>query len=734
MLYRIQNLDLPDRPFFVLSPDGALTADFNSTLFNQDSDLLGSYSYPGAMPLEPNRAIIRNAHYIATSNGQRTLNCMMWLVALPFKQVKMSFTIDDTKTINYNLYYDLALISNQLKTLKLYQLVDSVNDGQLTFESIAAMRDYMTATTTGAKGEFPMVFAPYKNDGAYIDAIYEFEPAYIGTIVYTAGQKFTYTDGQIWTANTTTIAGDNPVSQPAKFDKTPATYPDNAFPASKIINRYERADDGSGSFIVDETFPVRQTQVPLFYIVYIFKRIAQFFGMEAQGEWLNEDEANKLVFWSNIPIGTVSIIPDYTYFMNDMLVSDFLKAMRTGRGLLIEPDPTRNIWIFESLANLEKSEVVDLQDLQTIDFRETGTQSDAYTIEETFDDKDAAFSDGEKQNPDQMVIGDLDTAVQITDIQLPIVTTKMVQEQSAVPVFELSPPALVSNWRIPYIKMPMAGSTPMDQVSTLNQGDAHAFGLRLLIYQGMQADDAGYLYPYLTYDNLDPILTGSFISTLSLVPFDLALSAIWNYYQYIFNSKPFEMVFEMTPRKFMDIVSNRRIAVRDPFNFTTAICLLDQNSVDFVNNKDKVTAKLTLYPKVISNNAAQVLPPVVIPPPPPPFDNGVVFVKIDLRPTTDSVSPIPPHYHFFRSDIWAKFYLDGAMTTPKDVTTLNVRVQRLGYLNSVLFDTEMFTFNVTSSGDEAELYPAGDTGSNQGGNSYVWIWSILSSPDYTVIP
>ena len=89
MLYSLQNLDLPDRPFFILKdPEGGspgtLTAVFNSTLFNEASDLWGSYSYPGTMPLEPNRDKIENSHYINTSNAMRVVNVMIWLGDVPF--------------------------------------------------------------------------------------------------------------------------------------------------------------------------------------------------------------------------------------------------------------------------------------------------------------------------------------------------------------------------------------------------------------------------------------------------------------------------------------------------------------------------------------------------------------------------------------------------------------------------------------------------------------------------
>lgn len=731
MLYRIQHLDLPERPFFVLALDGTLTADFNSTLFNQQSEFLGSYSYPGTMPLEPNRALIRNAHYINSSNKQRTINAMMWLGATPFKQVKLYFTIENG-TINYNLYYDLSLISNLLKTLKLFQTSDL--SGELIFESTAALKDYMTATTTGTKGQYPMVFFPFKNDGAYIDAAYEFEPAFNSAISYTSGQKFTYLpNGQIYEVTATTSAGETPISTPAKFNNLTSSYSDNAFPASKIINRWELADDGSSSFIVDTASPVRQTQSPAFYLVYVLQRVAAFLGFTLEGDWLNDDDANKIVIWSNAPIGTVEVIPDFAFFMPDVLLTDFLKTCRTEFGLLISPDPLRGVLVVESIKNIERrSEVVDLSGVQTVSYRETGTQAQSFVITQGYDDKDSAWSDSEKKTPLQLAIGDLAHSVQQTDIAMASAQTKMIQEQSAVPIFESSP--IVSNWRIPWIKMPVVGSTPMDQISTIKYADTHSFGLRFLIYHGMTEDDSGYLYPYASNDNLNQNLESFSDFTLSLDALPGSSLNIKDYYTFLLNSKPFEMVFELWPWQFMQITSNKRVFVKD-FNQAKVECLIDQVSADFTNNKEKIVAKLTLYPRIWPDNDAEVLPPVVVPTPPPPYDNGTVYVRLSLRNPTTYTSPIPPHDVTHQKDIYVQFFEDAAATIPKDVISLDVKLETKELTFETVDGVGVHTYNCTSTGHENLLQANApiDEFVTTSGNQLTWQYRIVPTTDYTVL-
>ena len=746
MLYRIQNL--ANGLFFAMAKDGTLTADFNSTLFNASNDLLGSYSYPVEFPLEPNRAIIQNAQYINTISTLRTLDVMLWLGPVAYKKAKLYFTVDQNR-ISAELYFDLALMVNQLKTLRLCDLVDPNINDQYNASSLTAFRAYMMTVAAAAPGTYPYVFFPYKNDGAYIDAAYKLVPLWRSSVGYGVGNQVTY-NGRLYSCIVAAAAGQDPVNwlntqivnTPQKWEDI-TVYPDNYLPASKIINRWEIADDGSTGFVVDTSFPVQQTQAPAFYLTYVLYRVAAYFGYTLAGEWLKTDDAKRLVLFTNIPCPYTGQIPDYWAMMPAVLVTDFLKEVRTQFGVMVDFDPTTMVCTIESLLYMESSpDTLDLQHLQTISYRETAMQSQAFTVQQPPEGNDTAFTESDRQNPLTLQIGQPLTARQLTQVQLTSAPTKMITEQSATPVFEtpvLNPGMVITNWRIPWIKMPMAGSSPMDQISSLQYADRLGFKLRFLYYHGMQPDDGGYKYPYASSDNLD--IHGNQLRpfTLSLSPGAADYQSISYYYNYITNSKPAEFVFEMARATFMALRKNKRFIVRD-LNNASVSALLDQASADFTNNKEQVVTKLTLYPRIMPDNLTEQLPPAPVYTAPPPYDNGVVYVRFNERNPHNYTSPIPPHYLTHQIDLYAEFFADSAGTIPKNVINLLVRYQTQNYLNGALLSSPITNvvcssvLNTTTGNYEYELQADAGVDSTQGANYYEWVYALMASTGYTIIP
>lgn len=685
MQFRLQIIATGE--FLVLGKDGTLAVQINTTLFNSQGDFFGSKSYPGTCPLEPNKAVIKNAHLILTDPALRTFRVRAYLGQWPWKEADFKFTID-YQVINYNLYIDASLIVRQLTSMSMPGLSDPFLSDQLHFDTVDEYRAYMLATVTDAPGTHPMVFLPYKNDGAY-----------------------------------KTI-------DPGSYDD----YPDIAFPVNNYFNAWAIDEEGNGSFIVDDDAPWSNTQTPFFVLPYILKRIAKFFGFTPVGKWLEEENANRIVVATMIPVDTPFIIADYYHFMPDMAVSDFLQEMRAKHGLLIDFNELDKICIIESLENLEKTaDVVDLRIYQQKGRRETGTVADAYTITEPIDDKDMAYTDTEKASPPKLVLGTLATAIQVTDITLQSVGTKMIAE--AAPAAAGS-----SNWRVPYIKQAIFGATPFDQLSSITYQDSRSFKLRELYFFGLKENADGFLYPYGSSDNLD--LAGHQIGTytLALNAGANAYLAVKKYIGFIKNSKPFEMVFNLTAQKLISITANKRILVYDE-NMATVSCLLDQLGAD-MGSREIIGAKLTLYPVIKPDNQAEIIPPEDAEPPAPPFDNGVVYVKLEQRNIIafDQEHPSPAFGQ--KVDIYVRFYADAGMAVPKDVTDLPVRMK---FTLTIDGDVDHIETSYTTTSCSSDLNPGTGNYETQlahqaplvtttGGHLYSWAYSLSTSAKYHIIP
>lgn len=742
MLFRIQNIDLPRRPFFVIPVNSTLTVDFMSTLFQAQSSLLGSYSYPLDLQLRPNQAFIQNAQIIATDTAKRTINVILWIGAVPFKQCKFRFTINND-VIRGELYIDLSLMANLLKNIRLNQLADPNIDDQYNPEDIGAFKTYITMLASAAPMQYPYVFFPFRNDGAYIADAYVLNPLWKAGVVYGVGTKVTYLN-RIYNCVAVTLAGQDPVSWattqmvnvPQKWEDI-TVYPDVAIPVSDTINRWEIADDGSTGFIVDPPGgPYRQTYMAFFYLPYVIGRICAWLGYTLESQTLKTDDFKRIVVGTNVPIDASGQIPDYYTLMPDTLVSDFFTELRNQFGLLTDFDAFRNVCTVENLDYLEnRSQVVDMQDEQTINYEELSTQTQAITIEQLSDSNDKAFSDGDNNHPLQLIIGDPNKAIQITSIQLASAATKMILGRTPNPVFENptdNPGMVVTNQRIPWIKMPVAGATPLDQVSSLQYADRYGFKLRFLFYHGMQPDDGGFNYPYGSSDNLD--INGNTLRpfNLSLAPGSGDFQSLQRYYTYVANSRPAQVQFVLHRSLFMRLRNNCRVVIRDR-NLNSVQCLISQVSADFSNSRDKVAATLTLYPKILPNNAQQVLPPTPAYVPPPPFDNGVVYVRMDLTNGGDFISPIPPHYVTHQYQVTFSFFADAGAATPKDVVNLDVRWQSSEYHNTLLVTSGTSKTTVTSTAFTFDLgiFPADLT---EGPNEWLWLYQLMPDAHYTIIP
>jgi hypothetical protein len=679
-MLRISRYDTGE--FFVLG-ESTFTLDRYSNLFSKEDEFLGDRGQSGDALLEPNRAVIKNAQFVNSSNRLRKLQVISWLDAEPQSVATMLFTVEDERLV-YQLYMNSSNVAKDLREKKLYQLVGEGVDGQINFSTIAEFKAYMLSTTVAEPATMPMVYFPYKNDGAYDEAAY---------------------------------AEDGDVS-------------DINYPVNQYINAWKVVPEtGIGNFILDPAGgPDRQTQTPFFYQVYVVRRVLQYLGYELGGSWQHDENAKRTVIFSNITSVSVTNIPDYTYFMPDISIGDLIKTLRTEDALLISFNEGTRVCTIDTLQYLKRNaKVIDLRGKQLAhSFRETGTAANAYAITRAVEDKDKAYAEAELGDLPIITVGDI-TGLNVEPVELATVATRMITEVSP-------DDALSTTWRVANIKMPVYPRTPLDQVSSVATADMHSFKLRRLYWHGMQPAENGNDYPYGSADNLD--FNGDKLTdfTLSLQVTGSTFNALLELYTYKADSKPFELSFLLNKTDLLGIEPNSMILAMDPWDLSSVYCLWDQISAD-QGNQQLYFVKIVLWPDIQPDNVLQYIPEIPEPEPEPPYDNGVVFVKLILRNWTNVNHPFPPPaYQTIDHDVVVLFYEDAGATIPKDVIGLGV-ILRTVYSRPPSYTTNStYTFPCTSTGHEKILLTQAPQSSTQGGILQSWTYEVMPHTSYTIIP
>lgn len=669
--------------FFVMGESSVVPMDRQSSLFNKQDDYLTSKSYSFELPLnETNKAIIRNAHHINTSNAGRTDQVIAWDAYRPLQEARMVFTIKG-KVITGELYFDGGPVISDLKNKKLTDIGIGDNDDQISFDNGAALLAFMNSSVEGDQKTKNVIFFPVKNDNAY-----------------------------------------NVIPEDQQ-----ATYPDIEFPVNNYMNAWQiDLGTGTGTFKMDTVSGSnRESQLPYFKIVYLLKRVIKYLGYKPGGTWFDDEDANRIVIHSNIALPGVFLVPDISFHMPAITLGAFIKEMRTRIGLNINFNDNTGICEVNSIKYVRTNgKIVDLRGQQLADtYEETGAAPDAYIISQSIDSKDKAFEGVDESTLQQLIIGDVSGAINVQEIPLLSAVTKMYSG--------IGPQG--SYWRVPEIQQPIYPRTPLDQISALAYSDRSDFKIRLLYYHGMVANGAGYMYPYASVDNLDKDGARLTLYSLSLDITGLTYSSMLELHAYIRNSKPFFMGFTMTVQQYFEIEASNRLLVKDPFDFSTVVCLFDVMSAD-LDNRNLVNVKITLYPDILPDNvSAPVVDPEapVILPPDPPVDNGVVYAKLIIRNynTIESSYP-PPFYNRTTGDVVLQFFENAAGTVPKNVTGLNVGVKTT-YGSGGSSSTYVNNYHCTTTAFETVVQPNAAMHTNAGGTSTSWSYEIEPGATYTKI-
>lgn len=454
-----------------LYPDTRFELELNSWLFSDSDNLLGSFTYDFKFPLSPpNIAFLEYRH----------------LPEQPYREIEVYAVLSNALTVSCNLAYSIegldgigflkfeqALVNARIKNKKLSEiLTEVVYLGKSPAQAAAIMEDIARANV----GDYPIVFAPVYN------------PEMVE-------KDFTL--------------------EREDLEGLPAGTFIN-FARNDTLNPWGKRDDGSRGFLYNTnqtllkkigtvsvnvaTIGVGVINIPYVFMTYVLQKVMDYLGFGIESAWFYDPEIQCRVIYNTQalisftettaakPLISVKIsehVPDWT-------LGEFMKAIRKYYALSIDFDAVRGRVEIIPFTTIEVSnDYVDWREYQTADpVRIDRPNGQGWKVKFEEDSADKLYK--ELKPVTEFLIGDGEQGYSV-----PISTLPMVRQKNET---------TGALWTIPNSKQP-GNLRGRFYAKSENFSDTfppkNDFKLRLLAYRGMQPDQEGNVYPFITSEIYD---------------------------------------------------------------------------------------------------------------------------------------------------------------------------------------------------------------------------------------
>ncbi|SEI39294.1 hypothetical protein SAMN05216327_101182 [Dyadobacter sp. SG02] len=473
-----------------LPEDQTITIEINSTIFDADEALRGSYSYPFTFGLSPNNCLFIGNSHLPESPISTDLKVSVRSEPFHFNAL-LTFTTSGNKA-DAALLIDLGELADQIRNVPVREFVtERIFIGTDETANVATMRKMAVAPPN----RYPCVFPPFHNS-EMVEA--EFKP--------NANYK------------APTIVN--------------VCYPGTPEPV------YSNTLLGTGDRLL----------TPFIYVGWLITYICTKLGFAASGTFFSDPVLSRLVIYNTQTVPGLSVdTGGYTVeigrHLGDYSISEFFKALRTYVGLSIDFNLTSRKAIFNTYKSMASSNAYT--DISEMIVPETyGIDKSAgkgYNIKVFSDGSDKyvryhpfPFDSKEIQPKELKSSFSFTVGTKQTDMGLSIGTVRMDSFKSTNDTSAAGP-----EWLIPAAQQPGNLADPYFEKSAnyspyvdANDPDAippakNEWALRLLVYWGLKEDTAGNFYPYASSVSYDAKYR--IFGELSLQPGEP--DDIWNRYQ-----------------------------------------------------------------------------------------------------------------------------------------------------------------------------------------------------------
>jgi len=316
--------------------------ELNNSLFNDEGQFLGSYSYPVKLALTGETLeAIDFAPELEKKIRKPLIPVIVYLGGQVFKNSVLSLAVDGSE-VEGTLQIDLRIINEKLKSTKLNELPCEVLPLSTT-ESLLCNHMKVAAANTDWR-IYPYTFFPIKN------------PLFVGEVTQVPASVARLSNAVV---NEISFAGGN-----------------YSFLAST---------GGSAADVTDTDRNLKH-KVAFFYLPYVIKQVCNYLGYQAKGDFLNHPDVERIVIeninemqiGTNGQYGTAISCDDH---LPEITLEDFFKSLISFFCIRITPVIGSSDLIFSwKKSAIEKSKYVDLRNYTYKILQQSYTEPKGFTI------------------------------------------------------------------------------------------------------------------------------------------------------------------------------------------------------------------------------------------------------------------------------------------------------------------------------------------------------------------
>jgi hypothetical protein len=444
-----------DGQYFDIAPGETITTEWVSTVFNDEAEFNGSYTYPVKAPFTPrNNSLLNNAHLIENRSARYSTMVTIEIFGRPWKEAKLTFDVTPDG-YEMNCLIDNAEFAKLIKEKLLPDAFVNYSEGVFTefvYDRLSSNRQdtiYELMDRVHNPGKGSCVFISQKNDGLF------------GSF-----------NGE----------GELPYSP------------------SYSINYYTPAID----FLAYITQPANRKIAfynPSYYLHWVLRKVCLYLGFEATGDFFTDPDTKTLIIDNTGFLDMADVFAADgcklapARHLPNIKMAEFFKVLRTTFKLAIYFDGNERKAYFNYAPQIiQNTDGVDITGYTEPGITIQSYVPSGYEIIQASDDDDALFKNFEYVK--SYFIGDNKDPQKLTSFTGTLFMTDLKEER----------PGLGSTWRIPRKNQVGNGYTPSalgtDAYNEKGYGK-NEFSFRLLNYRGSRLDSKGNQYFYATSDGKD---------------------------------------------------------------------------------------------------------------------------------------------------------------------------------------------------------------------------------------
>ncbi|WP_342644993.1 hypothetical protein [Mucilaginibacter sp. CSA2-8R] len=612
-----------DGRYFDLADGEKVTTEWVSTLFNDDTDFNGSYTWSVKAPFtDNNNALLGNAYMLENRSARGFTTGLLEVFGQTWKQCKLMF---DVTADGYELacLIDSGEFAKQLKEKTLPQVFINFKDGKEdTF-----IFDELAGSVQGAidelvyraahPGERSCVFFPQKNDSLF-----------------------------------------GSVSEGQHYD---SSYMLNYFNAEPAFKDYVNT-------LANDTIAFYN---PSYYLHWVIRQVCTWLGFEATGDFFTDSGTRTLVIDNTGFYSMQSIFSDLgcriapARHLPKIKIADFLKMIRATFKVVIYFDSGERKAHFEyAPAIVNGRDAVDISGFTEPRPVIKSYVPTGYTLIQPVDDKDDLFKTFEYT--ESFFIGDQDEPKKLDSFTGTCFMTGTNEPR----------PGYGTTWRIPRKSQVGNGYASPAQGSESYNGTGYSkndFDFRLLNYLGMRNDSSNYPYPYATSDGRERDLTESpgAVSCWLGGSNGLINRFVKEWLLYFLRTEEVEITAHLPPDLLLQLQPVKKL------RFTTRSRALIPAMISQVSfeqgtgrNADKLSAKIKIYP-VYNQSASDVQEYTEIGQG-EVINAGSIYVRYRQVETSREYYKGSAQVSSIKVNAFLDFYSDPACTVARNVTNFPV--------------------------------------------------------------